>query len=642
MSRPGCVSAVTFLAVAFIWQRAIAAPAAEAAAAADNVPPEGFTALFNGKDLSGWKGLVKNPRDRARMSPEELAEAQLEADRQMNEHWAAEDGVLVFDGKGQSLCTAKDYADFELLVDWKIHENGDSGVYLRGSPQVQIWDPAHQNGIGSGGLFNNQRHPSRPLVTADRPIGEWNTFRIIMLGERVTIYLNDVLVVDDVPLENYWERDEPIYPSGQIELQNHGNKLYFKNVFIRELPRVPDRVTARPVVERGDLVAIVGDSITEQKLYSRYIEDYLIACVPHLDLRVVQLGWSGERAPGFASRLENDLSPLRADVVTTCYGMNDGLYRPYEPSIGDTYRQAMEDIVYRLKQQGAVVVVGSPGAVDTHTFNRAARVKPDVYNQNLARLRDIARDTALRHGMPFANVHDPMVVAQMKAKPALGDEYHVCGADGFHPAPNGHLVMAYAFLKAMGFDGEIGTITVDMKGSASASEGHSIVATSAGKVEVESSRYPFCFHGDERSPDGTRSILPHVPFNRDLNRLMLRVVNLETERARVAWGAEARSYSKKELEAGINLAADFIDNPFREAFQRIDELVAEKQRYETPMVKEVITRFRTVRDLLGDSVDAEAAMETLRRKLVDKDQRLRDAVRAALEPVRHTLVVAPE
>jgi len=201
-----------------------------------NHPPKGFTALFNGVDLTGWKGLAGNPKTRAKMSPAELAKAQKKADDSMRAHWSVADGALVFDGKGQSLCTAKDYADFEFYVDWKIKAKGDSGVYLRGSPQVQIWDPALRK-IGSGGLFNNQKkgNPSNPLVMADNPIGEWNTFYIKMVGNRVTVKLNGKLVVDNVVLENYWERDKPIYSSGQIELQNHGNTLYFRNVYIREL-----------------------------------------------------------------------------------------------------------------------------------------------------------------------------------------------------------------------------------------------------------------------------------------------------------------------------------------------------------------------------------------------------------------------
>ncbi|QDT31925.1 3-keto-disaccharide hydrolase [Thalassoglobus polymorphus] len=205
-------------------------------------PPKGFTSIFNGKDLTGWKGLVGNPKTRAAMSAEELASAQKEADEVMRAHWKVEDGVLVFDGKGKSLCTDKDYGDFELYVDWKILEGGDSGIYLRGSPQVQIWDTEHEpyfrHGAenGSGSLWNNKKHQRFPLVKADKPVGEWNTMYIRMVGEQVTIKLNDQLVADNVVMENLWERNLPIYRNGQIELQNHGNTLYFRELYVREIP----------------------------------------------------------------------------------------------------------------------------------------------------------------------------------------------------------------------------------------------------------------------------------------------------------------------------------------------------------------------------------------------------------------------
>jgi len=199
----------------------------------DNTPPPGFAALFNGRDLKGWKGLVGDPVSRARMSPQELAEKQAAADAEAFKHWKVRDGVIVYDGKNNNLCTARDYGDFELLVDWKIPPGGDSGIYLRGTPQVQIWDRED----GSGGLFNNQKNPSKPLAKADNPPGEWNRFRILMVGEKVHVFLNDVLVVRATVMENYWERDKPIYPTGPIELQHHGSELYFKNIYIREIPR---------------------------------------------------------------------------------------------------------------------------------------------------------------------------------------------------------------------------------------------------------------------------------------------------------------------------------------------------------------------------------------------------------------------
>jgi hypothetical protein len=194
---------------------------------------------LNGRDLSGWRGLLPRPYDnpfkRRQLDPAERNRLQAEADRAMREHWRVEDGVLEFDGKGRSLATVRDYGDFELLVDWKIEEGGDSGVYLRGFPQVQIWDAA-QHSEGSGGLYNNKIGPSKPLVAADRPAGEWNTFRIRMIGDIVSVWLNDELVVDHVALENYWDRGRPLPADGPIELQHHGSQLYFRNIFVRELP----------------------------------------------------------------------------------------------------------------------------------------------------------------------------------------------------------------------------------------------------------------------------------------------------------------------------------------------------------------------------------------------------------------------
>jgi hypothetical protein len=210
------------------------APAAGALEDTKNTPPKGFIALFNGKDLTNWKGLVGTPKTRAKMTPEKLAAAQKKANERMVKNWIVKDGELVFSGKGQSLCTVKDYADFEMYVDWKIKARGDSGIYLRGCPQVQIWDPKRG---GSGGLYNNQKNPRKPLVCADNPVDQWNRFRIKMIGEKVWVWLNGKLVVDNTTLENYCDRKKPIYPTGQIELQNHGNTLWFRNIYIREIKK---------------------------------------------------------------------------------------------------------------------------------------------------------------------------------------------------------------------------------------------------------------------------------------------------------------------------------------------------------------------------------------------------------------------
>jgi hypothetical protein len=339
--------------------------------------------------------------------------------------------------------------------------------------------------------------------------------------------------------------------------------------------------------------------------------------------------------------MNNDLLPWKPDVVTTCYGMNDGGYRKYEEGIGKGYRGAMADIVGRCKKAGAVVVVGSPGAVDTLYFKNP-NTKPDVYNDNLAHLRDVGRELAQGQGLPFADVHEAMVTAMAKGKAALGDAYDVCGRDGVHPGPNGHLLMAGAFLKGLGVDGEIGTFTVDLKGAATASDGHRIVSSEGGKVELESARWPFCFSGDEKSSGGTRSILPFTTFNQELNRLTLIVKNLDAEKAQVLWGPASKTFTRGELEKGVNLAAEFAETPFSEGFRKLDSLVARKQSYETVMIKQTINSFPRLVESSGKDKEVEASAEALRRVLVETQERMGAEVRAAVVPIKHTIVVTPE
>ena len=208
-------------------------------------PPEGFTALFNGKDLTGWQGNI-DMKQRVTLPKEKQAELIETRTKTALEHWKIEDGVIHCDGKGGvSLQTARDYGNFELYVDWKIEKAGDSGLYLRGQPQIQIWDSDNAGGAvgadkgsGSGGLWNNKPAGSKgqkPLKKADKPVGEWNTFHITMVGDDVTVELNGVMVVEKAPLQNYFDPGKPLPATGPIELQFHGDPLWFRNIYVKEL-----------------------------------------------------------------------------------------------------------------------------------------------------------------------------------------------------------------------------------------------------------------------------------------------------------------------------------------------------------------------------------------------------------------------
>jgi len=226
----------------------------------------GFVNLFNGKDLTNWKALVANPIVRAKMSDTALLAAEKLANEKTKGDWIAKDGLLVFTGHGDNLATEKKYGDFEMYVDWKITEKGDAGIYLRGTPQVQIWDTSRREvgaQVGSGGLYNNQKHVSKPLVVADNKVGEWNTFHIIMKGEKVTVYLNGILVTDNIVLENYWDQNLPIFTKEQIELQAHGTYVAYRNIYVKELPDDTPTVLSAEEKKEGFVSLFDGTNIDQ-------------------------------------------------------------------------------------------------------------------------------------------------------------------------------------------------------------------------------------------------------------------------------------------------------------------------------------------------------------------------------------------
>ena len=212
--------------------------------AADPAPPENFRALFNGKDLAGWYGL--NPHLSAKLTGEKKDVNHKQQREQFPKHWTVEDGELVNRGTGPYATTDGEFGDIELLVEYRTVPRADSGIYLRGTPQVQIWDktqifdpakPDRKPHLGSGGLFNNTPNtPGRdPLVLADKPFGEWNSFRIRQIGARTWVWLNGRLVVDGNAMENYWDRTQPLPARGPIMLQTHGGEIRWRNIFVREI-----------------------------------------------------------------------------------------------------------------------------------------------------------------------------------------------------------------------------------------------------------------------------------------------------------------------------------------------------------------------------------------------------------------------
>lgn len=414
-------------------------------------------------------------------------------------------------------------------------------------------------------------------------------------------------------------------------------------VFAKEAPPLPAELSAYVLtpapepaglqLKKGDRVAICGDSITEQKRYSVIMETYLTACLPDLDITCRQYGWSGEQAGGFLGRQESDVLRFKPTIATTCYGMNDFHYVPYDESIGAEFRKNETAMVQAFKKAGSRVVLGSSGIIDSVPgwVKSAAGTKQDL-NLSLSRLRNIGIEIADAEQTGFADIYRPMLLANLQAQKTRGPEFMLAGKDGVHPGWAGQIVMAYGFLKGMGIDGNLGSITFDASsGRATATGGHQIVSAQDGKITIKSTQLPFSpGPGDVNSDDSMRAGMALIPFDDELNRLTLKVDSPIAAEYDVTWGDATRRYKGRDLQQGINLATDFEANPLIPAFKKIWDAVEAKQNYETRQIKNLVHGPEGAADLEGTFAVTEKARAPLAKAIAD-----------AKQPAEHVLEITP-
>ena len=353
-----------------------------------SAPPEGFTPLFNGKDLSGWHGMGHfDPRKLAAMSADER-KLKRETDlKDMRAHWSVDGDEIVNDGHGVYLTTDREYGDIEFLIDYKTVAKADSGIYLRANPQVQIWDYTKEGGKwhygankGSGGLWNNTNpHGKDPLVLADKPFGEWNSFRILQVGDRTTVHLNGKLVVDHAALENFWDRSVPLWRQGPIQLQTHGGEIRWRNLYIREI----DEVEANQILGAKD-----------NELYTPI--------------------FNGKDLAGWGGAIDN--YEVRDGAIYGKEGKGGNLYT------ADEYADFAVRFEFQLPQKG--------------NNGLAIRYQPFLHGEPTSRHR--SPDTAYTAGLCELQVLDTETYEGLKDYQVHGSAYHMAPAHRGFLRPTGH------------------------------------------------------------------------------------------------------------------------------------------------------------------------------------------------------------
>jgi lysophospholipase L1-like esterase len=385
------------------------------------------------------------------------------------------------------------------------------------------------------------------------------------------------------------------------------------------------------LLKRGDRYAICGDSITEQKMYSRLLEAYLAAARPDLAVECRQYGWSGETAGGFFGRMKNDVLRFQPTIASTCYGMNDFRYVPFERSIGEDYRKNQTKVVQAFKAAGVRVVLGSSGTIHSvPPWVKSAKGTWETLNLALLQFRNIDIEVAEAEQVVFADVYWPMLAKGFESRAKYGDTFKLEGADGVHPGWAGHVMMASAYLKALGLDGDLGGVTIDLAAhSAKGAGGQRISPGPSEGLTLISDRIPCVFETGDVSKDATIAAgLALADFHQRFNRLTLKVTGAVAAQVKVTWGDQSKVFERVALERGVNLAAEFPQGPLKPAFDKIWKAVGDKQAFETRQIK---TLFR--------SPEAKKDMEAVVRSSELEHAKLVAALKAAYAPAETTLKV---
>jgi hypothetical protein len=390
------------------------------------------------------------------------------------------------------------------------------------------------------------------------------------------------------------------------------------------------------LVQPNDRVLVACEVPLDQGMVSVDIAAYFLMCQPVDGLEVIGMNEAQEEVEPFMRRVPAEIAAWKPTVALISHGGNDGNDGPDGRGLSYYHPLYLGQTLDALKKIGVrTIVLGSTSAVDSTLFTDAPAL---AYNDKLAKFRDADRGLAAKDGVPFADVFGATLDAMNKAKAALGDSYTLTD-HGRYLHRNGQLVMAWAFLKALGADGTIGTITVDLTAnSATGTPGQKIVSVQNGTVSVESTRYPFCFMGDPKDPNASSGIIDYFPFNQDLNRYLLVVKGLTAPKTRVTWGQESREFSSADLARGVNLAAAFAGHtPFDNVFNHIVDVLWQQQ------LKQYIWNDSVMAHLAGLKQMAPGApFDQLMAGIHAQDEKNGAMAKALMVPIDHTIKIEPE
>lgn len=399
----------------------------------------------------------------------------------------------------------------------------------------------------------------------------------------------------------------------------------------------------RTKLSPGTKILAAGDGVTDMKGYLKYTNVYLACCSGIRDVRFFISTAPNETANEFAKRMERDTAFWKPDLVLLNYGLSDVLRNSSMKNYEQQYLDQLSAVIQYYKKMPSRVFLLSPIALDPLFYRKNVKDLAAKTNTKLKSLSSLTFETAIREKTPYMDLYSLFEEYTAKGREKFGPKYHICGADGCHPTAAGHLVVTWALLKKLGVSGKIADIRMNMNGKGSTvSEGHSIKSEKPGILEISSTRYPYCFGRRTAKKDGepadVYAVLQILPFQQELNQFMLTVSGLTASKASVTWGKFKKDFTKEQLEAGINLASEFEENPFQEAFTKVAQAVQDKINFNV-MLLHSFTKDQTLAGTLKISDKGAEAFQTVLDELRKLHDRYEENILARTVPVIHTITV---
>ena len=373
---------------------------------------------------------------------------------------------------------------------------------------------------------------------------------------------------------------------------------------------------AEPLLAPGGRMVFIGDSITEQRCYTRYVMDYFSLRYPGADISFRNAGWGGDTAPGGLGRLQRDVLDLKPTVVSICFGMNDGGYGAFNQGHYDRYMAGMTGLVAKLKQSGVKVVLLTPGCVDADR-----RAPGDVYNDTLTRFAAGVKELAAKEQVPIFDLNALMLDVQRQAKAAISNFTMI--PDSVHPSEPGQAVMAYGLLEALGCDGPAATLAIDAASVKVDAERCTVSNLQVTAEAITFTRKDVALPAYFDPPAAT--VYAYLVLLQDLMSYPFRVTGLKAGNWKLTvQGKDVGTFTADALAAGVNLATN--DGPWAAVGADVNRLSAEQE-------SAYFSRWRQIQ-LADVPAEAKAEQQALLAKLdsliAAKEQaRLR---RAADEP----------